>query len=176
MRVFFSHSTIFFASSLILLSLKRAMRQLCSLCSHNAQPLETGRQPLDAVGRVFFFLSSELCVNYVRFAHIMRSRLRRVAICWRRWTFVLFPCTIFCFYLRFFFRSCFTKTISRYTSVSGRAGTPVTSEWAGMEVKTPPPHQCGYAHQFANALPRLLGRPSAHSRQHGCCPQCRIVP
>ncbi len=39
----------------------------------------------------FFFLPSELCVNYARFARIMRSRLGRVAICWRRWTFILFP-------------------------------------------------------------------------------------
>ena len=54
MHLFFSPARLVFASGLILLSPKRAMRQLCSLCSHNAQPLGTGRQPLDAVGRGLF--------------------------------------------------------------------------------------------------------------------------
>ena len=45
--------TNFFASSLILLSPKRAMRQLCSLRSHNAQPLETGRHLLAQMDAVF---------------------------------------------------------------------------------------------------------------------------
>ena len=43
---------LFLALPAILLSPKRAMRQLCSLCSHNAQPLGTCRQPLNAVGRL----------------------------------------------------------------------------------------------------------------------------
>ena len=34
------------------------MRQLCSLRSHNAQPLGTCRQPLNAVGRLFFSLAT----------------------------------------------------------------------------------------------------------------------
>ena len=44
--------TIFFASGLILLSPKRAMRQ--SVLRTDTQPLGTGRQPLDAVGRDSF--------------------------------------------------------------------------------------------------------------------------
>ena len=52
--LFFPMRRLFLALPAILLSPKRAMRQLCSLCSHNAQPLETCRQPLNAVGRVLF--------------------------------------------------------------------------------------------------------------------------
>ncbi len=37
---------LFLALPAIILSPKRAMRQLCSLCSHNAQPLGTGRHLL----------------------------------------------------------------------------------------------------------------------------------
>ena len=64
----------FFASSLILLSPKRAMRQ--SVLRTDAQPLGTRRQPLNAVGRLIL-LSPKRClyVNYARFARIMRRPL-----------------------------------------------------------------------------------------------------
>ena len=52
MHLFFSHARLVFASGLILLSPKRAMRQ--SVLRTDTQPLGTGRQPLDAVGRGLF--------------------------------------------------------------------------------------------------------------------------
>ena len=42
------------------------MRQLCSLRSHNAQPLGTGRQPLNAVGRDSFPIHPCFCFSLIR--------------------------------------------------------------------------------------------------------------
>ena len=61
----FSHLTIFCAT-LVFLSPKRAMRQLCSLLSHNAQPLGTCRHLLaqmDAILFLFNNFSNEIVIE-----------------------------------------------------------------------------------------------------------------
>ena len=51
-------------------------RQLCSLCSHNAQAAWDGSPTACAVGRLILLSPKRcLCVNYARFARIMRRPL-----------------------------------------------------------------------------------------------------
>ena len=104
---------LFLAFSLILLSPKRAMRQ--SVLRTDAQPLGTGRQPLDAVGRGlfpctacfwlylrFFFLPSDALASIV-----LRTDTQPLGTGRQPLDAVgrgLFPCTAcFWLYLRFFF-------------------------------------------------------------------------
>ena len=112
----------FFASSLILLSPKRAMRQLCSLCLHNAQPLGTGRQPLNAVGRlILLFPKRCLCVNYARFTRIMRGRLWTGRHLLAQMDAILFPFTNFFVFLLY------VHPRKRMTAIQSLSGASVRS-------------------------------------------------
>ena len=71
---------LFLSLPAILLSPKRAMRQLCSLCSHNAQPLGTCRQPLNAVGRLILLFPKRCsCVKLCSLRGISTCRLWRLS-------------------------------------------------------------------------------------------------